>query len=198
MQKGISSAMSYVMILAIVVVLSVVAYTWGNYELTRLGERPIAHNVESQFITVDQLLQNVAHGDINFTTSMELYYPKGIVQVDETKDWIKYTGQINANVYESEVETSVGSDCTDKCTSSCTVIYDSVTKVKMSKIPYTNVYRGRTGDARSQFVEIVICTSDIDLVGDQTCIGKSGPRAMITLRKSGYSGTEPEVTVRIC
>lgn len=183
------------MLLAIVVIVSVSSYVWGQWEINRMEELPIARNAEAQMLSIDNAVQSVAHGDVNFTTVMDLYYPKGIIQVEENNDWVKYTSQINANVYEGEAS---GVPCA--CSPSCTLVEDSVTSIKMSLIPYTRVYRGSTGDSSSQYVEVVACYDDIDLVVDPTCVGKSGPRAQLTLRKLGYDSAthKPQVMVRVC
>lgn len=194
MHKGVSPAMSYVLLLAIVVILSISAYVWGNYEISRLEDLPIAYNAEAQMIGIDQLIQSVAHGDINFTTVMDLYYPKGVMQVDEDNDTIKYTVQLNGKIYEAVTGTATS------CCPNCTIIQDENTGVKMVRIYYTNVFRGSTGDELAQLVEITACYDDIDIQADAVCIGKSGPRAQLTARKLGYnpSNNKPIVRVRIC
>ena len=195
MQKAISPTISYVLLLALAVALSIAAYFWGTYEINRLQDVPIAQNMETQMQSIDALIQSVAHGDVNFTTTMVLYYPKGVVQVNASGDAIKYTAQLDAKIYEGEAG---GVPCS--CGSSCYLITDVETGINMVKLPDTNVYRGSSGGVQSQYVEMVVCYADIDITADNDCIGRSGPRAQLTARKTGYdtSAQKPQVRVSIC
>ena len=195
MKKGISPAVSYVMMLAIIVIISVSAYVWGDYEVRRLQDAPIAHNIESQMISIDQLIQAVSHGDTNFTSTMNLYYLKGIMQVDASHDWIKYTAELNANVYDRVTDTA-----NTTCDEYTYIVEDTDTGLRMTRMVYTNVFRGGSGDSQKQSVEIVVCYHNIQINESVGCIGKSGPRAQLTVRKIGYNSTanKPVVEVRIC
>lgn len=195
MRKGVSPAVSYVLLLAIVVIISVSAYVWGDYEVRRLQDAPIAHNMESQLISIDQLVQAVSHGDTNFTVVMNLYYVKGIMQVDASDNWIKYTAELNADVYDRVTDTA-----NTTCDSGTYVVQDTNTGIKMTRMQYTNVFRGSTGDPQKQSVEMVVCYDDIQLNESAGCKGKSGPRAELTAKKVGYNATAgiPVVEVRIC
>ena len=194
MRKGVSPAVSYVLLLAVVVIMSVAAYLWGDYEIRRLQDTPIAHNMESQMISMDQLIQAVSHGDINFTTTMNLYYAEGVIQVDGSNSWVKYTAQLDADIYERLTETPNAT-----CDSDTYVIQDGATGIKMSRMPYTNVFRGSVGTG-TQAVEMVVCYDGIQIDESETCRGRSGPRAQLTARKTGYNATEskPIVEVKIC
>jgi len=195
MKKGISPTVSYVLLLALAVILSISAYFWGTYEITRLEDIPIAQNVQTQMHSIDALIQSVAHGDINFTSNLVLYYPKGVMQVNASGEAIKYTGQLNAKIYEGA---ATGAPCA--CGSSCNLVQDVETLVTMVKVPDTNVYRGSSGNTESQYVEIITCYDDIDIVADNNCLGRSGPRAQLTARKIGYDTSlqKPQVKVSIC
>jgi hypothetical protein len=196
MNRGVSPAVSYVLLVALSIIVAVGAYVWGTYEVNRLQDQPIASNMEAQMVSIDQVVQSVSHGDTNFTTVIEVFYPKGVMQVDEDNDWIKWSGQLNANIYDLPIEGTANATCN----SSTYLIQDSTTTVKMSRILYSNVFRGSTGDQSAQFVEIVACYTDIDITADATCRGKSGPRAQIIARKTGYNSTagKPIVQVRVC
>lgn len=195
MKKGVSPAVSYVMMLAVIVTISVAAYVWGDYEVRRLQDAPIAHNIEAQMISIDQLIQAVSHGDTNFTSTMNLYYTKGIMQVDGTRGWIKYTAELNAEVYDRVTDAA-----DTACDEDTIILQDTSTGIKMTKLVYTNVYRGSTGDPQQQLVEIVACYPDIQINESSDCRGKSGPRAQLTVRKIDYNSAEgkPVVEVRIC
>jgi hypothetical protein len=190
-----------VLLLAIVAILSISAYIYGNAEINKLEDAPLGANAESMMISADAAIQTVAHGDINFTTVMDLYYPKGVVRVDEANNWIKYAAQINSNVYEEITAPANGcaplSAC--RCNRTSTIINDTDTTINMGRVMYTNVYRGAQGDD-SQYVEIVSCDDSIEIYADSTCAGKSGPRSRMTIRKIGYNSTsnKPMVVVRVC
>ena len=195
MQKGVSPAVSYVLLLALVVIVSVAAYVWGNYEVQRLQDIPIAHNMESQMISVDQLVQAAAHGDTNFTIKSNLYYNKGVMQADAGNNRIEYSVELNANVYD-KVTGSANASCDD----GTYIIQDSGTGIKMTRMKYTHVFRGSTGDPEKQRVEIVACYDDVQINEAPGCKGKSGPRSVLTLRKVGYNAIsgKPIVEVGIC
>jgi len=199
--RGVSPTVSYVLLLAVVAILSISAYVYGNAEISKLEDAPLGANAESMMISADAAIQTVAHGDINFTTVMDLYYPKGVVRVDEAQNWIKYYAQINANVYEEITATPNGcavlSNC--RCNRTSTIIEDADSGMRLGRILYTNVYRGAQGDD-SQFVIITSCDDSIEIYADPTCAGKSGPRSRMTIRKIGYNTTsnKPMVMVRVC
>lgn len=195
MRKGVSPAVSYVLLLALVVIVSVAAYIWGDYEVRRLEDTPIAHNIESQMISADQLVQAASHGDTNFTVVTKLYYSKGVMQVDAAKNRIEYNAELNANIY-SKVTENANATCND----STYVIEDSDTGIKMTRMKYTHVFRGSTGDTEKQGVEIAICYDGIQINEASGCKGKSGPRAELTARKIGYNASsgKPIVEVGIC
>jgi hypothetical protein len=187
-----------VLLLAVVSILSISAYIYGNAEITKLEDVPLASNAESMMASVDAAIQTVAHGDTNFTTTMDLFYPKGLVKVDEGNNWIQFSGQINTNAY-APVTGTPDNNLSTRCNKTTAIIQDSETTVKMGRVLYTNVYRGALG-TDSQFVEIVSCDNSIEISADPTCRGKSGPRSRMTVRKTGYNQTtsKPMVQVRVC
>ena len=196
MRKGISPAVSYVLLLALIVIMSAGAYIWGDYEVRRLQDTPIAHNMESQMVSIDELVQAAAHGDVNFTATMNLYYTKGVVEV--SNGWVKYTAELNARAYE---KVGGGNDSCDRDVHPGTYMLDDpATGVTMTKMQYTNVFRGGTEYEQRQLVEIVACFPDIEIGQAASCIGKSGPRAQLTARKTGFNaGTgKPVVEVSVC
>ncbi len=201
LSRGVSPTVSYVLLLAIVAILSMGAYIYGNAEIARLEDAPLGAAAESMMVSADAAIQTVAHGDINFTTVMDLYYPKGVVRVDEDNNWVKFSAQINTKTYTPITTASPGcaplSAC--RCNTTSTLIEDTGTGMTMGRVLYTNVYRGALGDD-VQFVEIVSCDDSIEIYADPTCMGKSGPRSRMTVRKMGYNATssKPMVMVRIC
>jgi hypothetical protein len=199
MKKGISPAVSYVLLLVVGSTMAILAFTWGQYEITKLKEIPIIPRVESEMTSIGRRVKEVSTGDINFTTVFDVDYTKGNMFVDQDKDWIKYTASIQANVYPGEInEVGLGTTCDDDTY----LIEDPVTQVKMSRIANTNVFRGARGSrgGGAQFVEIVACFDDIQINANPNCKGKSGPTATMTMKYVGYnsSASKPIVEVGIC
>lgn len=197
MRTGVSPAVSYVLLMMVSVSVVVVTFLWGSYQTEKLSEAPILPHMETQMVAVDDRIQEVAHGDINFTTKISLYYDKGVIRVDEDRNWIIYSANLLAG-YPGEME---GTGLGETCNSSVYAIEDSETSIKMSRIVDTNVFRGSSGSSGgAQLIEIVTCFDNIDLSANPMCVGKEGPRASMTLRKIGYNGTtdKPIVEVAIC
>ncbi len=194
-KKGVSPVVSYVLILALLVTIAVGSYIWATYTQERLQDRMVVSNMENQLVGLATIIENVAHGDVNYTLTQTVYYPKGLLEVESDKDWIRFIVQTNSEVYP---KTESVPQTVDYCTSTSTTIQDSETTVTMSKIPFTNLYRGAIGNELGQRVEMVICFPDIDLVSGEGCIGKSGPSSRVIVRKIGYAGTKPRVMVQIC
>ena len=199
MKKGVAPAVSYVLLVVVGVTVAVMAFIWAQYEISKLKESPIAPNVEAQMITIDNEVRRVSRGDTNFTTTIPLYYSKGFMQVDEEKNWIKFTANLNTIAYQGEI-TATGLGTT--CNSSTNLIQDPETTIKMSRISGTNVFRGGSGSfgGSSQRIEIVACFNDIQIEMDEYCAGRSGPRAWMTVKRIGYNSTsnKPIVQVGIC
>ncbi len=193
--RGISPVVSYVLILALLVIIAIGSYMWATYTQERLQDKMVVTNMENQMIGLATVIENVAHGDINYTLTQTVYYPKGILEVEPEKDWIRFIVQTNSEVYPIEDRVP---EALDSCTSSSIVIQDSDTSVTMSKVPFTSLYRGAVGNELGERVEMVICFPDIDLVTGGGCIGKSGPSSRVTIKKIGYAGTKPRVMVQIC
>lgn len=198
MKKGVAPAISYVLILLVGVTVAVMAFLWAQYEVAKLKETPLVHHIETQMMSVDTLVQQVARGDTNFTTTLELQYDKGVMRVDEDKDWIMYTATILGSPYPGEIEES---GLSYQCGPNTYAIEDNETYIKMSRIPDTDVFRGGSGSGgQSQRVEIVVCFNNVDLVANPDCVGRSGPRATMSLKKIGYNvaADKPKVEVSIC
>jgi len=199
MRKGISPAVSYVLLLVVGATMAILAFTWGQYEITKLKEIPIVPHVESEMISIERRVREVSTGDINFTTVFDVDYAKGNMFVDEDRNWIKYTASIQANVYPGEItETGLSYTCDD----STYLIEDTDTGVKMSRMANTNVFRGASGarGGGAQFIEIVACFDDVQIDANENCVGRSGPTARITMKYKEYNAStgKPIVEVGIC
>ncbi len=194
-KKGISPVVSYVLIVAIVVIISIGSYIWADYTQRQFKDKLVVKDMESQMVGLDTLVREVAHGDTNYTLTHTIYYQSGTMDVVAGNDWIRYITQTKSEIYKSISQTP---DANDSCTSDSVTILDSQTQIKMNKIPFTNVYRGSSGNELGQRVEMVDCFPNIDIVVGEGCIGKSGPSSRITIKKIGYSGSKPVVQVGIC
>ncbi len=193
--RGISPVISYVLILALLVTIAIGSYLWATYTQERLQDRMVVSNMENQLTGLATLVESVAHGDINYTITQTVYYPKGLLEVEPDKDWIRFLVQTQSEVYPPSQAVP---EALDYCTSSSIAIQDSDTTITMTKVPFTKLYRGAIGNELGERVEMVICFPDIDLVSGEGCIGKSGPSSRIILKKIGYAGTKPRVLVQIC
>ncbi|MCD4740309.1 hypothetical protein K8R43_03905 [archaeon] len=182
----------------VTVSLVVLAFVWGSYQTEHLSEGPLIAQMETQMITIDNRMQEVSHGNTNFTMTLDLYYQKGVIIVNEEKDWIVYTANLLAGYPGEHEGTGLGETCND----SVYAIQDSETTVKMARMINTNVFRGSSGSSPggAQMIETVICSDDIDVKANPMCVGRSGPRASMTLKKTGYNAStdKPIVEVGIC
>lgn len=202
MRKGINPVVSYVMIIALVMTVSIGTYVWAQYKTDTLKDPPAVLSMKDQMLSIDSAIQNVAHGDINFTTQLEVHYPVGTLAVSGSQDSVKYFASIRGEVYGRVNVTNLADDCkgqggNEQCDVGCTVIEDSNLGVQMARILQTNVFRGAVG-TRGQFVEIMACYDDIDIVVESTCTGGSGPYRTVKIRKVGYTQTKPKVAVGVC
>lgn len=198
MKKGVSPAVSYVLLMMVAVTVVVLTFLWGEYQITLLKESHIPKQMETNMMEIEEKIRTVSHGDTNFSTTLTINFDKGVMQVDASRDWVKYSGNLHSG-YEGEITRS-GLDY--QCASNVTAIKDNETSIKMSRITETSVFRGASGSASggAQLVEIVACFDNIDIVANSECQGRSGPRASVILRKTGFNDAtdKPIVEVGIC
>ncbi len=193
MDKGVSPVVSYVLILAILVTIAVGSYLWASYMQTQMQDKITVSTMESQMVGIENLIENVAHGDMNYTLTQTMYVPNGMLDVQPEKDWIRFLAQTHSLIYNP----TKGYELQDQC-GDVTTIQDTDTMINLTRMPFTNVFRGATGNALGERVEIVTCFPDVDLVTGEGCIGRSGPVIRIKAKKVGYSGEKPRVMVEIC
>ncbi len=195
-KKGISPIVSYVIIIAIVSTVAIGSYIWASNQMSQIEDYPLLIRMENQMISVENAVENVANGDVNFTTVIDLKYNKGIMKVNASENSIKYIGQLSASQYQGNVQRDA--DCSDSCPKDCIVSKDTETGIKMVKIPETRVFRGSTGFKTAQRFEAMACFNNTELTNSGACTGRSGPNAQLILRKTGYSESKPKVEVQIC
>ncbi len=162
----------------------------------KLQDNVVVSIMENEMISLSNLIEDVAHGDTNYTVAMTVYYPSGVLEIQPEKDWIRYIVQTQSEVYPIPDQLPAASN--DKCEPDYNATKDTDTGITMVRLPYTHFYRGAIGGAAGERVEQVVCFSDIDLVASTGCLGKSGPSSQIILKKIGYNNTKPIVQVEIC
>jgi hypothetical protein len=199
MRKGVSEVVSFVLVLAIMVTATMSAYIWASSSIPTLNEPGRIKNLINQMISLDSVIKSTAHGDINFTTRYEIYYPDGYFELRNT------TTNLNSSLmpvlminqkavilgYTGSVATTTGCDANYS--------YDASTHTKMYR--YTtidNVYVGAQGSGPGQ-AEISICYTNINVTAGSACMrGKNGPFANLNIKKVGVIGTTPQVSIDVC
>jgi hypothetical protein len=197
MQKGISEVVSFVLVLAIMVTSTMAAYVWANSSIPALNEPGRVKNLANQMLALDSAIKSVAHGDINFTTKFELYYPDAYFEMRNT------TGAIDSNLMAALIfrQNAVILGYTNVVVSGCTDSYvnDAATRTTMYR--YTtmdNVYVGAQANGPGQ-AEISICYTSINLTSHGGCQrGRTGPYAILNIQKEGVSGSMPQVSITVC
>lgn len=195
-QRGITPIVSYVLILTILIIIAVGSYIWASYMQNKLQDNVVVSVMQNEMISLGNLVENVAHGDINYTSTMTVYYPSGLLEVDPDRGWIEYITQTQSQVYPIPTELPPAS--VDKCNSTASAINDTDTGITLVKLPFTHFYRGATGGYAGERVEQVVCFPDIQIVAGNGCLGKSGPSSQVIIKKIGYNGTKPVVQVGVC
>ncbi len=199
MRKGVSEVVSFVLVLAIMITATMSAYIWASSSIPMLNEPGRIKNLVNQLISLDSVIKSTAHGDINFTTTYELYYPDGYFALLNT------TTDLNSSLmpvlminqkslvlgYTGSIATTTGCDASYS--------YDASTHIKMYR--YTtvdNVYVGAQASGPGQ-AEISICNTNINVTAGSMCLrGKSGPFATLNIKKVGVVGTIPKVSIDVC
>jgi len=199
MRKGVSEVVSFVLVLAIMITATMSAYIWASSSIPSLNEPGRIKNLINQMISLDSVIQSTAHGDINFTTKYEIYYPDGYFELRNM------TTSLNGSLmpvlvinqkamvlgYAGSVATTTGCDANYS--------YDASTHTKMYR--YTtvdNVFVGAQANGLGQ-AEISVCYTNINVTAGSTCMrGKNGPFANLNIKKKGVLGTIPQVSIDVC
>jgi len=199
MRKGVSEVVSFVLVLAIMVTATMAAYIWASASIPTLNEPGRIKNLVNQMISLDSAIKSTAHGDTNFTTKFELYYPDCYFELRNM------TTNLSSNLmpvlmlnqrsvvlgYTGSIATTTGCDVNYS--------YDASTHIKMYR--YTtidNVYVGAQANGPGQ-AEISICYTTINITAGSNCMrGKAGPYANLNIKKVGVMGTTPIVSIDVC
>jgi len=199
MRKGVSEVVSFVLVLAIMVTATMSAYIWASSSIPTLNEPGRIKNLVNQMISLDSVIKSTAHGDINFTTRYEIYYPDGYFELRNTTTSLYGSLMpvlmINQKAvilgYTGSIATTTGCDANYS--------YDASTHIKMYR--YTtidNVYVGAQANGPGQ-AEISICYTNINVTAGTSCVrGKNGPFASLNIKKEGVIGTTPQVSIDVC
>ncbi len=195
MQRGVSPTVSFVLIVAIIVIASSAAYLWAYPLVNGINEPGKVKNLQNQMISLDYMIRATAHGDINFTNSYELYAPSGYLWLNDTHDKIRLTFLQKAEVI-GQMQTTANTDCGYLDDN----IHDTDTNIMLAReMNLSRVYWGSKGIGET---EIMICYNDIDLEFGGICSkGKTGsPRLLVYMKKFGIDSTtgKPKVYINIC
>lgn len=197
MRKGVSEVVSFVLIVAIMITATMSAYVWASSSITSLNEPGRIRNLLNQMIALDGVIKSVAHGDTNFTSKFELYYPDSYFELRNT------TTNSNSSLMPVLIirQNAVILGYTNVSATGCgdNYSYDGSTHTTLFR--YTtadNVYVGAQGNGVGQ-AEMAICYSNVNISYGGLCIrGKSGPFATINIRKEGVVGSTPVVSMDVC
>ena len=84
--KGVSEVVSFVLILAVIIVTTLAAYLWATQSIEGLNEPGRIKSFINQMTGLDDVIRSTAHGDINFTNTFKLTAPDGFIEVREDAD----------------------------------------------------------------------------------------------------------------
>jgi hypothetical protein len=198
MKKGISEVVSFVLIITIMITATMAAYLWANATIPTLNEPGRIKSLVNQMISLDGIIKSTAHGDINFTTTYQLYYPDSYFELRNT------TRSLNSSLMPAIIlrqklavlgysNASTATTCTENYT------YDSSTFLHLYRYnTVNNVYTGAAGSGPGQ-AEIAICYTNINVTYSGRCVkGKTGPVVNLKIKKEGVSGTMPVVSIEVC
>ncbi len=197
MRKGVSEVVSFVLITAIMITATMSAYVWASSNINSINEPGRIKNLMNQMIAMDGVIKSVAHGDVNFTSKFELYYPDGYFELRNT------TANVNSSLMPVLVirQNAMILGYNNASTTACgtNYSYDASTHTTMFRYTTTdNVYVGAQGNGIGQ-AEMAICYTNINISYGGTCLrGRSGPFATINIKKEGVTGSTPVVSMDVC
>ncbi|MEM0372795.1 MAG: hypothetical protein QXO69_03100, partial [archaeon] len=84
--RGVSEIISYVTIVSIVLVSTMIAYAWALPLSEQLGEKGKVNNYKNQMIGLDYAIRSAAHGDVNFTNEYEMQLQDAAIIINESSD----------------------------------------------------------------------------------------------------------------
>jgi flagellin-like protein len=200
MMKGVSPVVSFVLVVAIIVTLSMSAYWWASGAAGSMAEPGKIANLESQMVALDHAVRSAAHGDVNFSVAIDIYHPtigyqNSVLLLWEDTDVISLSFWQNAAVIGATNVTTTNTTCAFNET----YFLDNQTNVVMWKESGLNrVFRGAAGEGPG-FAEIALCYYDIDLRFAGGCIsGTSAATTTVLIKKVGVSAGKPVVEIDFC
>ena len=197
MRKGVSEVVSFVLIAAIMITSTMAAYVWANSNINSINEPGRIKNLLNQMIALDGVVKYVAHGDVNFSSKFELYYPDGYFELRNT------TANVNSSLMPVLVirQNAMILGYTNASTTVCgtNYSYDASTHTTLFRYTTTdNVYVGAQANGPGQ-AEMAICYTNINISYGGDCLrGRSGPFATINIKKQGVTGSKPVVSMDVC
>src|SRR3989338_1125996 len=89
--KGVEPVVSFVLIVAIILVFSLAAYLWMSDALGSLNEPGRVSSYVGQMIALDDVITGAAHGDVNFTTTFRVHHPNAFLELNENQGSLALT-----------------------------------------------------------------------------------------------------------
>jgi FlaG/FlaF family flagellin (archaellin) len=197
MRKGVSEVVSFVLIVAIMITATMSAYVWASSNINSINEPGRIKNLMNQMIALDGVIKSVAHGDVNFTSRFELYYPDGYFELRNTTANASNNLMPVLIIRQNAMVLGYANVSATGCGTNYS--YDSSTHTTLFRYTTTdNVYVGAQANGPGQ-AEMAICYTSVNISYGGTCLrGKSGPFAAITIRKEGVTGSVPVVSMDVC
>lgn len=188
--RGVSPVISFTLAVAIVLTLTVAAYYWAAGQLQGLGEPQKARALVNQMISLDYAIRETAHGDINFTTVLDMYYPSAFLLVEEQENMVTLT------FFQGSQAIGFINATPAACCYGCDYIRDSRTGITLAREVPTQVYRGSQGGV----AEIAVCYPDIDIAFSGLCSRSgAGPQSRMYIKKAGLNASNrPVVSLEVC
>jgi len=198
MRRGVSEVMSFILVVAIMVTATMAAYVWASTSIGSLNEPGRVKNLVNQMISLDGTIKSIAHGDVNFTTKFELYYPDSYFELRNTTSSL--TGNFMPAIIIRQNAMVLGytnASITTGCGENYS--YDPLARTTLYRYnTIDNVYVGAQGNGPGQ-AEIAICYTNINITFGGSCLrGKSGPFATLNIKKEGVTGSTPSVSIDVC
>ncbi|GEM_PF-2188509 len=195
MEKGVSSTISFALILAIILVTAMAAYFWSLTQIDRLGEQGRVNSFRSQMLGLDYALRATAHGDINFQNIFELTIPDGSIYLWPGNDTITLTFLQASSVIGRAGYQSPDNNCSN---GSVDFIYDSATNIPLYRTTNNSrVFEGSKGGRGD--AEFMICYYNVDLKAGGACAaGRGGPRVLVQMKKVNVTNSKPVVNIDMC
>ena len=196
MRKGISPTVSFVLIVAIILIATVVSYFWAAPIVSGLGEPGRINNLKNQMVSLDYMIRATAHGETNYTNIYEMYLPNAYIELNPENDTLALTFIQKALVIGRRDDTA-----NMDCAYDAETFYDNNTGISLSReLNLSRVYSGSKGEGGE--TEVLICYTDIDLKFEGSCsrVATGAPRVVAYIKKEGMnaSTSKPLVSVTFC